>query len=161
MTRKCFFSFHYEPDNWRAAQVRNIGYIEGNSPASDNDWETVKRGGDAAIERWIDSQFVGKSCTILLIGQNTANRKWINYELIKSWSDKKGIVGIHIHNLKDSSGKSSSKGADPLDSLVFKDGKKLSSYYKSYDPPYTNSQDVYKYISDNLENWIEIAYAVR
>ena len=31
--------------------VRNIGTIEGNRPATDNDWETVKNGGDAAIKR--------------------------------------------------------------------------------------------------------------
>ena len=37
--RGTFFSFHYKPDNWRAAQVRNMGVVEGNSPVSDNDWE--------------------------------------------------------------------------------------------------------------------------
>ena len=44
MARRVFYSFHYKPDNWRAAQVRNIGAIEGNNPASDNDWEAVKKG---------------------------------------------------------------------------------------------------------------------
>ena len=39
--RRTFFSFHYKPDNWRAAKVRNMGVVEGNSPVSDNDWETV------------------------------------------------------------------------------------------------------------------------
>ena len=53
MARRVFYSFHYKNDNWRAATVRNIGVVEGNSPASDNDWETVKKGGDAAIKRWI------------------------------------------------------------------------------------------------------------
>ncbi len=28
MARRCFYSFHYKPDNARAAQVRNIGVIE-------------------------------------------------------------------------------------------------------------------------------------
>ena len=51
MTRRVFYSFYYKPDNWRAAKVRNIGSIEGNRPATDNDWETVKKGGDAAIKR--------------------------------------------------------------------------------------------------------------
>ena len=36
MIRKVFFSFHYKRDNWRAAQVRNIGVIEGNKTVSDN-----------------------------------------------------------------------------------------------------------------------------
>lgn len=39
MARNCFFSFHYEPDNWRAATIRQIGAIEGNQPAKDNDWK--------------------------------------------------------------------------------------------------------------------------
>lgn len=38
MARRVFFSFHYKPDNWRAAQVRNAGVVEGNTPVSDNDW---------------------------------------------------------------------------------------------------------------------------
>ena len=38
MARKAFFSFHYQPDNWRVSQVRNIGVIEGNQPA--NFWPT-------------------------------------------------------------------------------------------------------------------------
>ena len=36
------------PDNWRASQVRNMGVVEGSPAATDNDWEAVKRGGDAA-----------------------------------------------------------------------------------------------------------------
>ena len=45
MARRVFYSFHYKNDNWRAATVRSIGTVEGNKPASDNDWETVKKGG--------------------------------------------------------------------------------------------------------------------
>ena len=110
MVRRVFYSFHYEPDNWRAAQVRNIGSIEGNRPATDNDWETVKKGGDAAIKRWIAGQMEFRSCTVVLVGSNTANRKWINHEIVKSWDDGMGVVGIHIHGLEDSGGYTSKKG---------------------------------------------------
>ena len=44
MARRVFYSFHYEPDNARAAQVRNMGVVEGNKPASDHDWETITKG---------------------------------------------------------------------------------------------------------------------
>lgn len=83
MARQVFYSFHYDNDNWRASQVRNIGVIEGNRPAPDNDWETIKKGGDAAIQNWINNQLRYRSCTIVLIGSNTAGRKWINYEIEK------------------------------------------------------------------------------
>ena len=72
MARRVFYSFHYKPDNWRAAMVRNIGCIEGNKPATDNDWETVKKGGDAAIRKWIADQMKHRSCTVVLAGTSTA-----------------------------------------------------------------------------------------
>ncbi len=42
-----------------------------------------------------------------------------------------------------------------------KDGKKLSSIVKAYNPPYTNSKNVYNHISENLEDWIEEAIKIR
>lgn len=69
MSRKVFYSFHFTPDSWRASQVRNIGIVEGNQPVSDNDWEDVKRGGNDAIQKWINNQLHGRSCTIVLIGK--------------------------------------------------------------------------------------------
>jgi len=162
MARKVFFSFHYKPDNWRASQVRNIGVIEGNSPVSDNDWETITKGGDKAIQNWIDDQLKGKSCTIVLIGANTAGRKWIKYEIEKSWNGDKGLLGIYIHNLKDKDGNQSTKGRNPFDDFTMKkDNKKLSSIVKAYDPPYLTSTNVYDYIKKNIENWVEEAISIR
>ena len=55
MARKpTFFSFHYANDVMRVQQIRNIGALDGNEPVSPNDWEQVKRGGDASVKRWID-----------------------------------------------------------------------------------------------------------
>jgi hypothetical protein len=162
MARRAFYSFHYLPDNWRASQVRNMGVVEGNQPATDNDWESIKKGGDSAIQKWIDSQIDGKSCAVILIGSETANRKWINYEITKAWNDGKGVLGIYIHNLKDSDGNQSRKGANPFDYISFKDStNKLSQKAKTYDPPYSDSKQVYKYINDNLAQWIEDAIAIR
>jgi len=162
MARKAFYSFHYKPDNWRASQVRNCGVVEGNSPVSDNDWETVKKGGETAIQEWIDGQLKGKSCTIVLIGANTAGRKWIKYEIEKSWNDGKGVFGIYIHNLKDKEGNQAIKGRNPFDDFTMKrDDKKLSNIVKAYDPPYTASTNVYNHIKENLEDWVESAISIR
>jgi hypothetical protein len=43
MTRQVFFSFHYNADAWRTAQIRNIGVVEGERIIFDNDWEEVKK----------------------------------------------------------------------------------------------------------------------
>lgn len=162
MTRRVFYSFHYIPDNWRASQVRNIGTVEGNQAASDNDWESVKGGGDAAIEKWIDGQMNGRTCTVVLIGGETAKRKWIDYEIHKSWNSKKGVVGIHIHNLKDASSSQSKVGLNPFEHIRMKrDNAKLSSIVKTYNPPYSDSKQAYDYIKQNLSDWIEEAVKIR
>lgn len=160
MARRAFYNFHYKPDNWRAAQVRNMGVIEGNRPASDNDWETIKRGGDSAIKKWIDGQIKGKSVVIVLIGTNTAGRKWIKYEIKKGWNDGKGVLGVYVHKLKDSDEKQSVKGRNPFDDFTI-DGKKLSTIVKAYDSQYSTSRYVYDYIRENIEDWIETAITIR
>ncbi|QTA89193.1 TIR domain-containing protein [Desulfonema magnum] len=95
MQRRAFYSFHYKLDNWRASQVRNMGVFEGNRPASDNDWEQIKRGGNKVIQKWIDNQLKEKSVAIVLIGEKTAGRNWVKYEIKKAWDDGKGILGIY------------------------------------------------------------------
>jgi hypothetical protein len=162
MARRVFYSFHYKPDCARAARVRNMGVVEGNKPASDNDWEEITRGGDEAIQKWIDDQLDGKSCGVVLIGENTAGRKWIDYEIKSTWDRKKGLVGIYIHRLKDFDGKQASKGRNPFEEFTIgKNKTPLASVVKAYNPPYTDSKDVYNYISEHLEDWIEEAIEIR
>lgn len=162
MPRRVFFSFHFTPDNWRACQVRNIGAIEGNSPASDNDWEQIKKSGDSAIQRWIDGQLSGRVCTIVLIGEATAGRRWIKYEVEKSWNDGKGVLGIHIHRLKDRYGLQARMGPNPFETFTMeRDGSRLSEHIRTYDPPYWESTQAYAYIQYNLTEWIEEAIAIR
>ena len=158
--RRTFFSFHYKPDNWRASQVRNMGVVEGNEPVSDNDWETITKGGDAAIRRWINDQMRGKSCAIVLIGAHTSGRKWIKYEIEKAWNDGKGVVGIYIHNLRNSNRDQSLKGANPFYSFTV-NGRRLSNIVKAYDPPYKRSTNVYAHIEDNIADWVEEAIRIR
>ncbi len=160
MARRAFYSFHYKPDNWRASQVRNIGSVEGNKPATDNDWESIKKGGDSAIKRWINDQMFGKSCVIVLIGSETAGRKWINYEIEKAWNDGKGLLGIYIHRLKDRYENTGVIGSNPFDEFNFS-GKKLSAIVRAYNPAGATSKDVYETISSNLADWLDEAVRIR
>lgn len=162
MARSAFFSFHYKPDNWRAATVRNIGALDGNVPARDNDWETITKGGDAAIKKWIADQMHGRSCTVVLVGAETANRKWINHEIVTSWSEKMGVVGIRIHGLKNSDGQIANAGGNPFDHVIHGPTKKpLSSIVKLYNPAGTTSQERYDWIKQHLANAVEEAIKIR
>ena len=146
MMRKVFYSFHYEKDVFCVQQVRNIGKLEGNPPATPNTWEEIKRKGDKEIRKWIDENLAGKSCLVVLIGEDTAKRKWVKYEIQKAWNEGKGVLGIYIHNL------------NPFEQFEFEDGSKLSNKVNCYDP---KSSDAYNDIADNIEEWIEEAMSIR
>ena len=162
MARQVFFSFHYKPDVMRASQVRQIGVLEGNRSVSDNDWEEIASSGDSAIERWVKNQLKGRSCTVVLAGQDTANRKWINYEINESWNAGMGVVGICIHGLKNTNGYIANMGNNPFDYITFRDTKKRpSSVVKCYNPAGTNSKERYAWISKHLSNAVEEAIKIR
>lgn len=156
MALKVFFSFHYKADNWRASQVRNIGAIKGNIPVSDNDWESITSHGESAIEWWINDQLKNRLCTIVLVGAATAGRKWIKYEIKKSWELEKGVVGMCIHNLKDKEANQSVKRKNPFNDVSI-DGEKLSAIVKLYDPPYSSSTYVYDHIKENIADYVDEA----
>ena len=157
--RQVFFSFEYYKDNWRAAQIRNMGKVSNDSTFSDNDWESVKKESDLAIKRWIISEMAKRSCIVVLIGATTSTRKWVKYEIEKAYELGKGIVGIYVHGLKDALGNQSSKGANPFYNVITKDGHRLSNYVTDYDTGYVTSKYVYSDIEEHLPDLIEEAIA--
>ena len=54
MIRKVFYSFHFDNDNWRAGQVRNIGAVEGDKQVNGNKWEDIKSSSETKTKAWID-----------------------------------------------------------------------------------------------------------
>jgi hypothetical protein len=162
MARRVFYSFHYKPDGWRVWQVRNMGVIEGSRLLTGNEWETIKCGGNQAIERWINEQMSGTSCLVVLIGQDTANRKWVNYEIKKAWNEGRGVLGLYINKLEDQYNRQSLKGNNPLDYIQLENkSTQLSWFVKTYDPPLYGSKNVYNYIRNNLTIWVEEAISIR
>ena len=158
LKKQIFYSFHFNNDVMRVQQIRNIGVIEGNTPASTNDWESIKKKGDSAVEKWIDDNMKYRSCVVVLVGEETANRKWVKHEIKKAWKDGKGLLGIYIHNIKCPRNGTCNKGTNPFEQFAFDDGAKLSSKVKCYNP---NSSDAYNDIADNIADWIDAAIAAR
>jgi hypothetical protein len=156
--RQVFYSFHYANDVFRVQQVRNIGAIEDNTPVSPNNWEEIKRKGDYAIKKWIDENMDYRSCVVVLVGSETASRKWVRYEIEQAWNTGKGLLGIFIHNLNCPKTGKCSQGVNPFELFSFDDGTKLSSIVKCYNP---NSWDAYNDIKNNIEKWVEDAVQSR
>ncbi len=142
MARRTFFSFHYQRDIWRINQIRNIPNITGCSAAGFQDaslWEKAKKKGDAAIKKLIDEELKNTTVTVVCIGAKTAGRKYINYEIEQSIQRGNGIVGIQIHEIKDSNGNKDTVGTAP---------PKITA----------NGYKVYKYVDhEKLANRIEEA----
>jgi hypothetical protein len=155
--RQVFYSFHFDNDVMRVQQIRNIGALEDNKPVSANDWEAVKKKGDAGIKKWINDNMDYRSCVVVLVGEKTATRPWVKYEIEKAWKDKKGLLGIYIHNLKDPKTGTCSQGKNPFDQFTFKSGEKVCTI-KCHNP---KSSDAYNDIKNNIEDWIEAAIKQR
>lgn len=190
MARRVFFSFHYKRDVWRSNVVRNswvakpdreeAGFIDS------AEFEALERHGEEVIKRWIDKQLEGTSVTAVLIGPETYTRKWVRYEIVKSFDKGNGQLGIYIHNIKDKNGYIDYKGKNPFGYLMLSiDNTGKARYYEwngsqwilfskypncslSFDEKYrgknyqfSNMYPVYDWVSDdgfnNLGDWIEKA----
>lgn len=165
MARNVFFSFHYAEDCHRVSQIRNIGAIHGNPVARDNDWEAIKKGGDVAIEKWIDSQLEGTSCTVVLIGAHTSGRKWITHEIIKSWNRGNGVLGIYIHGLRNLQGQTSVQGANPFGEVTLgistASPRSLANVAPTVNPWHIDSKQVYATIQNGMQQWVEQSIEIR
>jgi hypothetical protein len=157
MARRVFFSFHYERDNWRANQIRNSWVTRSIEEAGFWDkslWEKAKKEGELAIKRMINKALEGTSVTVVLIGKETYYRKWVRYEIVRSYKRGNGILGIDMALMLDKDGNFSMFFSEnPFKFSVTNDkGKKirLSDLYPIYGWVWN---DGYK----NIGKWIEQA----
>ena len=113
MAKTVFFSFHYERDVHRVQLVKNINALEGQPVLNSQEWEKIRGGGAATIQKWIDARMAYKRAVVVLIGKETAGRPWVTYEIQKAWNDKKPLLGIRIHGLS-SMGSPDTVGGNPF-----------------------------------------------
>jgi hypothetical protein len=154
MAKSTFVSFHYQRDHARVQQVLNMGAIEGQQIVSAQTWESVKRKGRKAIEAWIDGQMKYKRAVVVLVGKETASREWVDYEIRKAWNEKRPLVGIRIHGLKDLRGETDTAGANPFTSVKLQDGQSLNRYVVLHNPSGRNSKQIYDSIKANIGAWV-------
>jgi hypothetical protein len=136
MARKVFFSFHYDDvKSFRVNVVRNSWVVNPNRQASFIDgslWESAKLKGPTAIRNLIDGIGLhNTSVTSVLIGEETHDRRWVKYEILKSFERGNGIFAIHVNRIRDKTGFIGSRGLNPLDRLGFgidEDGGKIRFY---------------------------------
>lgn len=157
MARRVFFSFHYENDINRSMTVRNSWVTQGKEAAGFIDraaFEQIKRQGDNAVLRWIDSQLEGTSVTVVLIGSETLSRPFVQYEICQSLQRGNAVIGVLINGIRDMNTRTTSiKG----------NVHTIIGYYNDKTPAYFDDicDSVYVYSEQNgyanLGIWIESA----
>jgi hypothetical protein len=160
MARHVFYALHYDADRTRVAGILESRALEGHLEATRVEWAKLQRSGDFAIQRWIENQLKGRSCTIVLIGTQTAMRPWIHYEIKRSRQLKLALFGIHVHHLTDAQGRQSEKGENPFEHPETGLGSGAAAI-PVYDPPETESTLVYRHIADNMARWADDAVGQR
>ena len=143
MARRVFFSFHYQEAIFRVNVIRKGGVVLRNAAAGFQDaslWEKTKKKGTDAVKRLIDLGLQGTSVTCVLIGQKTANRKYVTYEIEESLKKGNGLLGIHINDIKDIKGDTNFWRGD------------VPAALRKYSAP------IYDWDQDSFGGWVEEAY---
>ncbi len=136
MARHIFFSFHYKDvADFRANVVRN-SWLTKDKRNKDifydgSIWEEAITKGVRALKDLINKGLHFTSVTVALIGKETHDRRWVKYEILKSFEEGNGILAIYLNRIKGKDGYIESKGVNPLDRLgiqISDDGKYISFY---------------------------------
>ncbi len=134
MARSVFFSFHYgDVSSFRANVVRNSWVTMGSTAnfIDKSAWEEAERKGTTQLKSLVEAWLKGTSVTAILVGTETHTRRWVRYEIVKSFVEGKGILPIYINRIPSKNEGIKAKGINPLERLavdVSTDCKTLTFY---------------------------------
>ncbi|MDR3719399.1 MAG: TIR domain-containing protein [Bryobacteraceae bacterium] len=123
MARRAFFSFHYQRDVTRAHVVRNswvtkdvredAGFFDSSV------FESKKRTSEDALKQFLRDGLFNTSVTCVLIGAETAWRRWVRYELFQSAIRGNGLLGVQIHSIQNLQKQVDAAGWNPFATTGF------------------------------------------
>lgn len=129
MTRRVFFSFHYANDVQRSQVVKKSQFLKDKELAGFFDssaMEEAKRKDADSLRRFLRNQMDGSSVVCALVGEQTAHRRWVRFEILQGLFDERGIVGVRVHTVADFDRQQGRAGPNPFDLLgVYRDEQKV------------------------------------
>lgn len=192
MARRVFFGFHFQRDIFRVNQIRNHDVVRKQHtivPFYDSSlWEESQKKGVVALRSLINNSLKKSTVTCVLIGSETAQRRWVLYEIEESLRRGNAIFGIYLHNMKNIHGQLDQKGVNPFSRLYHTDrGLFFKRHAFSYqlikstgEPPEETNHTflsfllcktleitipVYDWVKEdgynNFGSWVEKAYATQ
>jgi MTH538 TIR-like domain (DUF1863) len=135
MARRVFYSFHYQRDVQRAQVVRQSWVTQPDRETAgffdSSVFESKQRTSDDALKSFLNEGLKNSSVNCVLAGNQTAWRRWVRYELLRSFVDGRGIIGISVHSIANFQKQTDSAGTNPLECLGF-EIKNGTLYFKEY-----------------------------
>lgn len=133
MARSVYFAFDFEDVKaFRANVVRNSWVMNKYKFKDSSIWEESKEKSVSKIKELINKSLIGTSVTCVLVGSETYSRRYVRYEIIKSFSTKKGLLGVGINWIKDKNGNIKFlPGENPfkyLKLIISEDGKLINFF---------------------------------
>lgn len=126
MARRTFFSFHYKPDVTRAWVVRNswvtkvaLGEREDAGFFDSSVFETMQRESDDALKRFLREGLRNTAVTCVLVGAQTTLRRWVRYEIFRSFRRGNGLLAVRIHTIPGFNKQQAARGPNPLNDVAF------------------------------------------
>ncbi len=126
MSRRTYFSFHYKPDVSRAWVVRNSwvtkvaqGERQDAGFFDSSVFEASKRESDDALKRFLREGLGNTTVTCVLVGAETCLRRWVRYEIFRSFIRGNGLLAVRIHTIGSLHSPDAALGGNPFDNLAF------------------------------------------
>jgi hypothetical protein len=126
VARRTFFSFHYNPDVTRAWVVRNSwvtkvaqGERQDAGFFDSSVFEAKQREDDDVLKQFLLEGLRNTTVTCVLVGAQTTLRRWVRYEVFRSFMRGNGLLAVRIHSIADLNKRTSTAGSNPFDDLAF------------------------------------------
>lgn len=122
MAKRVFFSIYYQDViGFRVVVVRQHWLTRPDREAAGffdaSIWGNAKLSGDVGIKRVINGGLGGTSVTCVLVGSETYDRRWVRYEVMKSFRKGNDLLSVHINSIKGKGQFAKPKGPNPLSYL--------------------------------------------
>jgi hypothetical protein len=120
MARRVFFSFHYNKDVQRSEVVKKSQFLKDKQLAGFFDssaMEEAKRKDRDSLRRFLKKEMEGSSVVCVLVGEETANRPWVRFEILQGLMDARGIIGVRVHTIAGFDRKTTNPGPNPFELL--------------------------------------------
>jgi hypothetical protein len=150
-----FYMFDTENDFFRARKVTITSHDPAATGPANVDYDMLTGQRDDDVRDWIDQRLALSSCLVVLIGEHTANQRWVKYAIGMARNLDLPMIGVNIDKLADADGRQGVAGPNPFASAGMT--PRALSALEIYDPPFTSSAFARAHIRYALPDWVELA----